>query len=78
MNGGTSIIPNVLQFRLETFNLFNKAQFFGPAATWIARCLAKWLTRRRRDSCNWRSNIHSNYGAVGFCKFARKSSELIV
>jgi hypothetical protein len=22
----------VLQFRLETFNLFNKAQFFGPAA----------------------------------------------
>ena len=23
---------NVLQFRLETFNLFNHAQFFGPAA----------------------------------------------
>jgi hypothetical protein len=22
----------VLQFRLETFNLFNRAQFFGPAA----------------------------------------------
>jgi hypothetical protein len=22
----------VLQFRLETFNIFNKAQFFGPAA----------------------------------------------
>lgn len=48
-----------LQFRLESFNIFNHAQFFGPTAVSgdVDNPLFGHVTsRRRHGSCNWLSN----------------------
>jgi len=43
-----------LQFRIESFNVANHANFYLRMTTWRRRRLAGFCRPVRRGSCNWR------------------------